>query len=313
MYECPGDSDYILVSVDGMTFRTNKNAYEDINFVSENDKEFLEVVDVPNAISAKVFGKKRANIQTIKKSTQCKIIINEGHGKSHVLISSFSKENVQSAKIQVEKLMENVISSDKFTHFIALECVSNEGFKNDVRKFLQLVGSSVMVKNDAYDNLNRLHLTLALLDLHDDSEIQKASRIIQRVISKFKWNNDDKLEICGINTFNTIDGPRIFYAQPKGSDAVLSLKKLQKIMVDELVNNNITVIETTNIFHITVLRKNWMEPQNWGKSPGQMKQAFEFKMKPAPLKTITLCERLSHEEGKYYKTFVSEDLFTNKK
>ena len=310
MYECPGDSNYILVSVDGMTFRTNKCVYGDINFVNESNEEFLEVVDVPSIISSKVFGKKRSNIQAIKNSTQCKITISESNGKSHVLISSFNKENVENAKMQVEKLVENAIGEEKFTHFIAVECCSNEGFKNDAKKFLQFVGSSVFVKSNAFDNLNRLHMTLALLNLKDDDEVKRAGLIINKVISGFKWKEDDKMEISGINTFNNINGPRVFYAQPKGSDAILSLKKLQKLLVSNLIKNDIDVVETTNIFHITILKKKWMDPQNWGNSPGQLKQAFEFKMKPAPLKTIALCERLNHEEGKFYKTVTTKDLFT---
>ena len=103
---------------------------------------------------------------------------------------------------------------------------------------------------------------------------------------------------------NHIEGSRLSHDQTRYIFETNTIN-----MEGEIVNVD-DVVETTNIFHITILKKKWMYPQNWGNSPGQLKQAFEFKMKPAPLKTIALCERLNHEEGKFYKTVTTKDLFT---
>ncbi|KAH0787992.1 activating signal cointegrator 1 complex subunit 1 [Histomonas meleagridis] len=306
MFQCPGEPDFVLYEVDGMTFRANQGAFGNITFVPDESKELTQIVDVANILAPKVFGKKRVNIQQVRQSTQCKIMISEDYGVSHIIISSSDQECLSNAVAQVQRLIENAKSDEKYTHFIAVDCSTDPAFCQSVRKFLQFVHSSTPLKEDAFDNIARLHLTLAMLKLDTPEEVTKASNVLKDVVGHFKWKGDDKLEIMGINAFSGADTPRVLYAQPKGTDTKLYLKQLQDVLVAKLKENGIDKLEATDIFHITLLRNIWFTSK-WG-TQAQLQQAFDFKMEPAPLKEIALCERFTAMPGTFYKKPASCEL-----
>lgn len=316
MFACPEEPDYVIYTVDGISFRSHKAslAGADQGFVEEtNDYKFTATINVPDNLVQRVVGKGKANIKNLRRSTKTKIIIREGDSCHHLIISAPTKEILNDAVTQVQEHVDSIAQNGSFTHFICIPCVTDQAFVDGCKSFLKLFHNSCALNADAFDNLNRLHLTLLTLALNDEDSINKASQIMSEVVKEYDWTEDKEMEISGINVFgNGEDGPRLFYAQPRGNDATLRLRELQQVLATELRQKGIQVIEVNDIFHITLLRKSWTLGSMWG-NPTQLETAAEFRLPAAPLKEVALCRRYLWEKGKFYFVHEHEELHAIKK
>lgn len=313
MFACPGEPDFVLYDVNGMTFRSTQTALAgtDQGFVEESaDSSYQASIDVPTNLAERVFGKKKANIQSLRRSTGTRINITEGTNVIHLIISASSKEKLDAAVQQVQSHVDSIKDDESFTHFVAVPCVSDPAFIDGVRRFLNMINSSCPLKSIAFDNLNRLHLTLLTLRLTTQEMVAKASDIICKAVRDFPWGADKSLEISGLNTFDGgEDGPRLFYAQTRGSDSKVLLKELQETIATALRQNQINIVEVVDIFHITVLRRTWVFSGNWG-GHNQLEMAAEFQLPPAPLSEIALCQRYDYQNGQFYVKCSQQELIT---
>ncbi|KAK8841124.1 activating signal cointegrator 1 complex subunit [Tritrichomonas musculus] len=313
MFACPGEPDFVLYNVNGMTFRATEAALAgtDQGFVEESaENSYQSSIDVPSSLAERVFGKKKANIQSLRKSTGTRISITEGTNVVHLIISASSKEKLDAAVQQVQSHVDSIKADESFTHFVAVPCTSDPSFTDGIRRFLTMTNSSSPLQPIAFDNLHRLHITLLTLRLTSQEMVQKAGLIICKTVKDFDWNGDKSIEISGLNVFDGgEDGPRLFYAQPRGSDTKIMLKALQESIATALRQNNIPIVEVIDIFHITVLRRNWVISGNWG-GQNQLEMAAEFQLPPAPVKQIALCQRYDWQTGQFYVKCAEQDLVT---
>ena len=102
MFACPGEPDFVLYSCSGMTFRSTQSALAgaDQGFVEESDENsFVTSIDFPLSIAQQVLGRKRANIQSLRKSTGAKISVTEGTSTVHLIITATSQDQLDKAAI----------------------------------------------------------------------------------------------------------------------------------------------------------------------------------------------------------------------
>ncbi|OHT05295.1 KH domain containing protein [Tritrichomonas foetus] len=313
MFACPGEPDFVLYSCNGMTFRSTQSALagSDQGFVEESaENSFQASIDVPTSIAEKVFGRKKANIQSLRRSTGTRINITEGTNIIHLIISTSSKEKLDNAVQQVQSHVDSIKADESFTHFVAVPCVSDPAFSDGVRRFLNLINTSCPLRPIAFDNLKRLHFTLLTLRLTSPELVEKAGKIICQTVKGFEWTGDKSIEISGLNVFDGgEDGPRLFYAQPRGTDTKILIKLLQEAMAAALRQGGIDVVEVIDVLHITVLRRTWVVSGNWG-GHNQLEMAAEFQLPPAPVGEIALCQRYEWETGQFYVKCAKQNLKT---
>ena len=303
MFACPGEPDFVLYSCSGMTFRSTQSALAgaDQGFVEESDENsFVTSIDFPLSIAQQVLGRKRANIQSLRKSTGAKISVTEGTSTVHLIITATSQDQLDKAAQQVRAHIDSIKQDQSFTHFVAIPCVEDKAFVDGIRRFINLTNTSCPLRPIAFDNLNRLHMTLLTLRLTTQDEVEKAARIINKAVKDFNWNADNALEISGLNVFDGgEDGPRLYYAQPRGSETKAQIKELQEVIASQLREAGVNVFEVINILHITVLRRNWVISGNWG-GQNQLEMAAEFQLPPAPVYEVSLCQRYDWSDGQFY-------------
>ena len=125
MFACPGEPDKVIYTCDGMTFRSSQPAYAGTThgFKEESPPEKLAAsIPVPMQLAGKVIGKKKANIQMLRRQTKCKITVAEATGFSNIIIMSDSQEKLDAAVEQVKAFIEAISKEQPFTHFVAIPC-----------------------------------------------------------------------------------------------------------------------------------------------------------------------------------------------
>jgi 2'-5' RNA ligase len=311
MYECPGEPEFILYDFNGMTFRSCRAAFAgaDRGFVEEMPaNSFVGSVEFPSDLLSRILGKKKGSLQNLRRATKTRIVVNEGTGTSHLVVSAESQEKLDNAITQVRSHIDSIRKQQPFTHFVAVPCVSDPSFVEGVRGFLQLANRTTPLSNDAFDNLTRLHITLVTLRIDDDAAANRASQVIKQTVEQFDWTKGRELEISGINTFTSDEGdPRLYFAQLRGTDAKELLRELQANLAADLRSKGFDVVEVTDVFHITILRRSWAGSGPWG-SREMLETAAEFRLPPAPLQSVTLCRRFVWKPGQFYYTYGNHDL-----
>lgn len=313
MFACPGESDKVLYTCDGMNFRSSQPAYSgaDQGFQEERGPEELSVtIPVPEQLAGKVIGKGKANIQMLRAQTKCKISIVKSIGYSNLLVVSNSQEKLDAAVQQINAFIDTIKTDSDPTHFVAIPCVSDKLFVHGdggIRGWLSRVNSICPLSNSAWDNLNRLHFTLLMLRL-EESDCERVQGIINDVVAHFDWHADTEVEIVGFNSFgNDKDGPRLFYAQPRYGAEIEHIKKLRDALAVELRAQKVDVCTVVDEFHITVLRRNWTTGGVWA-GQSMLELAAEFGAPNAPLDGVSLCRRFIWKPGEFYYTYGKAEL-----
>ena len=308
MFACPGESDVVIYECNGMMFRSSQAALAgaDHGFQEEAPPAaFTGTVKAPLPLATKILGKKKANIQMLRRQTKTRITTSEEGSFFHLMITADTQERLDSAIEQVQAFVDMVASEQPFTHFVAIPCVSDKLFVDGdggIRGFLNRVNASCRLGNEAWENLNRLHFTLLTLRL-DENDCERVQKLIDGVVADFDWREDLEVEIAGINVFGGgEEGPRLFYAQPRGGEVVMEMKRLQEALAVALRANKVQVVEVVDVLHITLVRKSWCIGGVWA-GEEMMVMAAEFQPPSAPLDGVCLCRRYVWKPESFYYTY----------
>ena len=262
-------------------------------------------MSAPVELGWKILGRQNANIKMLRKQTQTKIFTMESETTFTITIQSDSQEKVDKAKVQVEGYVESVRKDQPFTHFVAIPVVCDKLFvqgDGGMRGFLNRVQQFCQLSSRAWSNLNRLHFTLLTLHMEEE-DCERVQKIIDDVVAHFEWQGDTEIEIAGINTFGKgKDGPRLYYAQPRGTQTYVEMKRLQEALAIAIRENGVRITEVVDKFHITLLRKSWVVQGMWA-GTGMLELAAEYRPPPAPLDGVSLCRRYVWKPDEFWFTY----------
>ena len=276
---------------------------------SEPTLELKQTIEFPLVFAENVLGENNSNIKNIQSVTGCSITVRRDESQVYLDLSSSAEYKLKRASNQIYLLINKSKKGIEWNYFIAVNCSTDPKFNEGINNYLNLMNKASPLKELAYDNVYRLHITLMELVLTNDAEIEKVGNILKRTVSTFNWTGGDHFEVTGIKTFADFKtpNPRIYYGEPKEGQTMEILRDLQNKLASDLKKEHIFIHQVTGVFHITVCRNTWFEKDIWG-TPNQLEQAASFPMPPAPIQSITLCKRYVWKPKHYWYVPAYQDL-----
>jgi len=267
---------------------------------------FRTKVTYPKKEMRDIVGKNKENLHKLQSMVRARVLC-AIDGSAAFEIHANSEEEMREA----EEIVKNHISSLKkkgpFTHFVCIPCLNPE-LNDALRNYLMSLSSLGRLEDEALNNLCRLHTTLLTLRLLNEESINKAASIVDRVVSQWDWKEEYVLPMDGIHFFgNEGSLPKLFYANPMDSSATAGFRRLQQTLKAEFVKNKLIVMETTENFHITLLRYTWIRMPSWG-SHEMIEYAKNYELPPARISYVALCKRHAEEPHSFYRIITKADL-----
>ncbi|CAF1203613.1 unnamed protein product [Rotaria sordida] len=162
--------------------REEESIEDDDDTIDYLDKEnmFVYEMDVAPAFYGVLIGKNAENKQKLEQDTNTKIIFPRRDETGTVKIRSRTKANVQSARTRIELIIDRNRQMQPFTHFLSIPiCQSSsslsKNFKQKYEEFkknvLEQCSNERGITNELFQQVNKLHLTIATFVLLSKSEI----------------------------------------------------------------------------------------------------------------------------------------------
>ncbi|XP_043274511.1 activating signal cointegrator 1 complex subunit 1 [Venturia canescens] len=284
---------------------------------------------VPNVFFRFLIGPNGANRKKLESETKTTIKIPRLGKDGDVVITSSSRTAVLSARHRIDLLVESSRKKLRPTHFLGIPMIDKtiasnyENFKNIV---LNDTGKTARgVQEGVFQKPEKMHLTLGMLVLVDDQEVQKAvqaledckEQIIKPILEKIK--NPIKIKAQGLECMN--DDPSdvtVVYGKICSDNDLL--QELADKVVNFFVEKDLMKQEKDKVkLHLTVMNSAFLLDHE--ATHYQRKEKFDatnilkvhtnYYFGELPLNTIQLCKRGEKAKDGYYIVTSKIDL-TNK-
>ncbi|CAP27346.2 Protein CBG06998 [Caenorhabditis briggsae] len=188
-------------------------------------KKWIASISVPACFIGKLHGMNRRALNALENDTQCRVKTPRRDENKPCEISSIVRlECVQRCLDRIEIFVDDAKKTARVTHFVALPCDQHEVQEN-FEVFKQLVLDSehfdASCKNpQLFTKSPRLHLTLSVVCLFDDVDLQRITesfKVIEEEIKEIMNNKPMIADIQGIDMMN--DDPSqvsVIYAKVSG-------------------------------------------------------------------------------------------------
>ena len=273
-----------------------------IDYIAKENM-FVCEMDIASAFYGVLIGKNAENKQKLEKDTNTHIVFPRRDEIGTVKIRSHTKANVQSARTRIELIIDRNRQMQSFTHFLSIPiCQSSlsidfkekyEEFKNNV---LEQCSSERGITSELFQQVNKLHLTIATFVLLSKSEIDFIKHTLKEcteaLLRQFMPTDKERFRVRlkGLEFMN--DDPSfvdVLYAKVQLIDQT-NVNRLQSFLDrlnDELLNTGLMKQKFERIkLHVTLmnslLRKDdtgILEAQKTsrGKVKNQERESFDAK------------------------------------
>ncbi|CAF2363824.1 unnamed protein product [Rotaria sp. Silwood2] len=266
---------------------------------------FVCEMDIAPAFYGVLIGKNAENKQKLEQDTNTQIIFPRRDEIGTVKIRSRTKANVQSARTRIELIIDRNRQMQPFTHFLSIPiCQSSSSvskqFKQKYEEFkknvLEQCSNERGITNELFQQVNKLHLTIATLVLLSKSEINFIKDTLQEctkaLLKQFMPTDKERfiVQLRGLEFMN--DDPSfvdVLYAKVQLVDKT-NTNRLQNFLDrlnEELLNTGLMKQKFERIkLHVTLmnslLRKDdtgILEAQKTarGKVKNQERESFDAK------------------------------------
>ncbi|XP_018021585.1 activating signal cointegrator 1 complex subunit 1-like isoform X2 [Hyalella azteca] len=176
---------------------------------------------VPSAFYAYLIGRKGDTRRRLEAETQSNISIPQrGAGATEdIVVTGQSVAKVRAGRLKVALLVEQARQKCSPTHFVSIPATApniQERFLQFQREVLEVCGGSLGVQEALFQKSAKLHLTVGVMALMDDSERRHAVQAFTRAVQESARDLPDgvlKLRLKGLHYFT--DDPhsvRVLYA-----------------------------------------------------------------------------------------------------
>lgn len=291
-----------------------------------NNKKWIGKIFVPKCFIGKLIGTNRRALNSLESDTQCRIKTpREGESFPCEISSIVSLECVQRCLDRIEIFVADARKSARITHFVAFPCNKHEVMEN-FNSFKQSVMSDERAdesckNHQLFTKPSRLHLTLAVARIFDDSDLQKASsafKTIEQEIRVMIGSSSLIVNIHGIDMMN--DDPSqvsVIYAKISGNSVQKVANHISQRLIDlgvaSITNNDSAEFEEVKL-HMTLMNARYLtQSDKSGKrersstfdATNILEDFREFYFGSIPLSEICLCPLSSSYSG-------SEETFYDK-
>lgn len=221
---------------------------EDIKIIQNQDGSFRSDLYIPSVLHPRLIGKQHHHRKQLESETSTQIRFPSRNSPDDVItITGASRKSVTSCVTRLTLNATNLRASTPFTHFLSIQIPLTESFNIFRSQVLRHCGDVISAKH--FQKPQRLHVTLCMLRLLDNREIESA----RAALAQFPATDRVHCDVRGLEVMN--DDPSavdVLYAKISSNQ----LQQLAEQLVEHLVAFNLAEQSTSraNIkLHVTLL------------------------------------------------------------
>ncbi|XP_053442201.1 activating signal cointegrator 1 complex subunit 1 isoform X4 [Nycticebus coucang] len=200
-----------LVTIDGRNYR--KNPIQEQTYQHEEDDEdfyhgsmegadepcdayeveqtpqgFRSTVRAPSLLYKHIVGKRGDTKKKIEMETKTSISIPKLGQDGEIVITGQHRNGIISARTRIDVLLDTFRRKQPFTHFLAFflnEVEVQEGFLRFQEEVLEKCSMDHGVDSSIFQNPKKLHLTIGMLVLLSEEEVQQTREMLQQCKEEF--------------------------------------------------------------------------------------------------------------------------------
>ncbi|XP_041511632.1 activating signal cointegrator 1 complex subunit 1 isoform X4 [Microtus oregoni] len=199
-----------IITLDGRNYR--KNPIQEKNYHHEEDEGFYQdsmeysdepcdayeveqtpqgfraTVSAPSLLYKHIVGKRGDTKKKIEMETKTSINIPKPGQQGKIVITGQHRNGVISARTRIDVLLDTFRRKQPFTHFLSFflnEVEVQERFLKFQEEVLEKCSMDRGVDSSIFQNPKKLHLTIGMLVLLSEQEIQQTCEILQRCKEEF--------------------------------------------------------------------------------------------------------------------------------
>ncbi|XP_075836316.1 activating signal cointegrator 1 complex subunit 1 isoform X4 [Microtus pennsylvanicus] len=199
-----------IITLDGRNYR--KNPIQEKNYHHEEDEGFYQdsmeysdepcdayeveqtpqgfraTVSAPSLLYKHIVGKRGDTKKKIEMETKTSINIPKPGQEGEIVITGQHRNGVISARTRIDVLLDTFRRKQPFTHFLSFflnEVEVQERFLKFQEEVLEKCSMDRGVDSSIFQNPKKLHLTIGMLVLLSEQEIQQTCEILQRCKEEF--------------------------------------------------------------------------------------------------------------------------------
>lgn len=274
-----------IVTIDGRNYR--KNPIQEKTYQHEEDEEgfyqdsmegadepcdayeveqtpqgFRSTVSAPSLLYKHIVGKRGDTRKKIEMETKTSITIPKPGQDGEIVITGQHRNGVISARTRIDVLLDTFRRKQPFTHFLAFflnEAEVQEGFLKFQEEVLEKCSTDRGVDSSIFQNPRKLHLTIGMLVLLSEQEIQQTCAMLQRCKEEFindiTGGKPLEVEMAGIEYMNDDPGMvDVLYAKVHMKDGSNRLQELVDRVLECFQASGLIVKEWNSVkLHATVM------------------------------------------------------------
>uniref|UniRef100_G3QX67 Activating signal cointegrator 1 complex subunit 1 n=1 Tax=Gorilla gorilla gorilla TaxID=9595 RepID=G3QX67_GORGO len=240
--------------------------YNLIHLNTSNDCGFQKIpLDCQNIYTWKsrhIVGKRGDTRKKIEMETKTSISIPKPGQDGEIVITGQHRNGVISARTRIDVLLDTFRRKQPFTHFLAFflnEVEVQEGFLRFQEEVLVKCSMDHGVDSSIFQNPKKLHLTIGMLVLLSEEEIQQTCEMLQQCKEEFindiSGGKPLEVEMAGIEYMNDDPGMvDVLYAKVHMKDGSNRLQELVDRVLERFQASGLIVKEWNSVkLHATVM------------------------------------------------------------
>uniref|UniRef100_A0A2K5R6C1 Activating signal cointegrator 1 complex subunit 1 n=1 Tax=Cebus imitator TaxID=2715852 RepID=A0A2K5R6C1_CEBIM len=248
------------------TVRAPSLLYNLIHLNIANDWGFQEItLDCYNIYTRKprhIVGKRGDTRKKIEMETKTSISIPKPGQDGEIVITGQHRNGVISARTRIDVLLDTFRRKQPFTHFLSFflnEVEVQEGFLRFQEEVLAKCSMDHGVDSSIFQNPKKLHLTIGMLVLLSEEEIQQTCEMLQQCKEEFindiSGGKPLEVEMAGIEYMNDDPGMvDVLYAKVHMKDGSNRLQELVDRVLERFQASGLIVKEWNSVkLHATVM------------------------------------------------------------
>ncbi|XP_053442199.1 activating signal cointegrator 1 complex subunit 1 isoform X2 [Nycticebus coucang] len=274
-----------LVTIDGRNYR--KNPIQEQTYQHEEDDEdfyhgsmegadepcdayeveqtpqgFRSTVRAPSLLYKHIVGKRGDTKKKIEMETKTSISIPKLGQDGEIVITGQHRNGIISARTRIDVLLDTFRRKQPFTHFLAFflnEVEVQEGFLRFQEEVLEKCSMDHGVDSSIFQNPKKLHLTIGMLVLLSEEEVQQTREMLQQCKEEFindiSGGRPLEVEMAGIEYMNDDPGMvDVLYAKVHMKDGSNRLQELVDRVLERFQASGLIVKEWNSVkLHATVM------------------------------------------------------------
>ncbi|XP_029056900.1 activating signal cointegrator 1 complex subunit 1 isoform X4 [Monodon monoceros] len=230
--------------------------------VVQTPQGFRCTLKAPSLLYKHIVGKRGDTRKKLEVETKTSISIPKPGQEGEIVITGQHRSGVISARTRIDVLLLTFRRKQPFTHFLAFflnEAEVQERFLKFQEEVLEKCSMDHGVDSTIFQNPKKLHLTIGMLVLLSDQEIQQTCEMLQQCKEEFiddiSGGKPLEVEMAGIEYMNDDPGMvDVLYAKVHMKDGSNRLQELVDRVLERFQASGLIVKEWNSVkLHATVM------------------------------------------------------------